>query len=464
MLVRRSSVPCLVFFAALLAAPIIIHLQAGRAISQQAASPSSLPEGELRATRELYAKDCAQCHDANGTGRASRKLFPETPDFTNAAWQAGRSDVQFLVSILEGKGTAMPGSGAKISQEQARSMVAFVRTFAPTKKTSNEIAAASDNSPASFAERLRLLQEQFAEQDKAFWELSKAPLKAPPDTLNPSPPLTKAKTSEPGGPAKSGPPGSPAVRELYSKQCANCHAANGTGSEEGRHLFPEMPDFTDASWQVRRSEGQFLGSILNGKGKGMPGYRAKISEEQARDLGAYVRAFHQTKNSSTEEKEGAPGEREHANSSVGFIEELVAWLGKSHRPAVHFPIALLVTAALAELLKIVTGRLSFDFASRYCIWVGAIMTVIAAVLGWFLGGFRLTDPSWILTTHRWSGVFTVACAGLVLGLSEVSRRRPTTRPRIWFRIALFGSVAVVMVTGFFGGAVAFGLDHYMWRP
>jgi uncharacterized membrane protein len=202
-------------------------------------------------------------------------------------------------------------------------------------------------------------------------------------------------------------------------------------------MFPEMPDFTDASWQVRRSEGQFLASILNGKGKGMPGYRQKISEEQARELGAYVRAFHHAKNSSTQEKEGNSSELAHANSSVGFFEELVAWLGKTHRPAVHFPIALLVAAALAELLRIITDKLSFDFATRYCIWVAAIMTVFAAILGWFLGGSQLTDASWIMTTHRWSGVFTVACAGMVLGLSEISRHRPTTRRRICYRLAVW---------------------------
>jgi mono/diheme cytochrome c family protein len=202
MLARRFSVPWFVFLATLLATPIIIHLQAGQAISQQAVSPSQSPADEFRATRELYAKHCAQCHGANGVGSRSRKLFPETPDFTNAAWQAGRSDVQFLVSILEGKGTGMPGWGAKISPEQARSMVAFVRTFTPTKKSSKEISVASDMSPASVAERLRLLQEQFAEHNKAFWELSKAPSKASPETINPSPPLANAKTSEPGNQAK----------------------------------------------------------------------------------------------------------------------------------------------------------------------------------------------------------------------------------------------------------------------
>jgi mono/diheme cytochrome c family protein/uncharacterized membrane protein len=515
MLSYRLSVRWLVFCAVLLSGPILIHLQPSRARSQQGSDLPALSEAETREARELYAKNCAQCHDANGTGVSSRKLFPETPDFTSAAWQAGRSDVQFLVSILEGKGTGMPGLATKLSQQQARRLVVLVRTFAPTKKTTKEKPPASkspetsenppaskspsgsesssetDNPSASFEERFRQLEKQFAEQTRLFKEASKAKVAIPPPKSDPpmssdppgngdpsvdsKPPPTlsnpavvaKAKPVESVVPADLGPP-IPAtpltVEQLYLRDCAKCHAANGCGSTECRGLFPETPDFTDASWQIRRSEGQFLASILNGKGKGMPAYRDKISEDQARDLGAYVRAFYQPKKSLKPTTEVGSVNREDTDASLNFLEELVGWLGKFHRPAVHFPIALLVMAALAELLAMVTGKLSFDAASRYCIWVGTIMAVVAATLGWFLGGFQLTDSSWILTTHRWWGVATVACAGLVLILSEVSRQRPGKGLRSCFRLALLGLAAVVAVTGFFGGAVAFGMDHYVWGP
>jgi hypothetical protein len=62
-----------------------------------------------------------------------------------------------------------------------------------------------------------------------------------------------------------------------------------------------------------------------------------------------------------------------------------------------------------------------------------------------------------LLTHRWLGTFTVACAGLVLVLSERSRQPDRRRTRVWFR-------GTPLVTGFFGGAVVFGLDHYTWPP
>jgi hypothetical protein len=109
-----------------------------------------------------------------------------------------------------------------------------------------------------------------------------------------------------------------------------------------------------------------------------------------------------------------------------------------------------------------TGKRSFDAITRYCVWFGALTAVVAGFLGWLLGGFSLTDASWILMTHRWLGTSTVACAVLVLCLSEMSRRPDQRRNRLGFRIVLFAGAILVLVTGFFGGAVVNGLEHYAW--
>ena len=147
-----------------------------------------------------------------------------------------------------------------------------------------------------------------------------------------------------------------------------------------------------------------------------------------------------------------------------LFEKLIGWLGKFHPPAVHFPIGLLTAAALAELLRLVTGKPAFDAISRYCVWFGTLTAVAAGALGWSLAGLRLTDESWVMTAHRWLGTSTVACAGLVLVLAEVSRRPDRCRTRMWFRVTLLIAAVLVLVTGFFGGAVVFGLDHYTWPP
>ena len=90
------------------------------------------------------------------------------------------------------------------------------------------------------------------------------------------------------------------------------------------------------------------------------------------------------------------------------VPPLLAWIGRFHPPLVHFPIALLSAAALAELLLVATGKAFFDSAVRFCVWGGALGAVGAALLGWLFGGFRVVDDEWVMTSHRWLGTATAA--------------------------------------------------------
>ena len=162
------------------------------------------------------------------------------------------------------------------------------------------------------------------------------------------------------------------MRELFRQRCVKCHGADGTG-REARDRLPEIPDFTKSSWQARRSDAQLLASILDGKDE-MPSWRDKISEEQARSLVAHVRAFTPTTEKSGQGQQEGPASAEPAESEPpsSFLGKLTRWLGEFHPPTVHFPIALLTVAAVAELLRMVTGRgkRALSAVSRYC--VGAI--------------------------------------------------------------------------------------------
>jgi len=196
----------------------------------------------------------------------------------------------------------------------------------------------------------------------------------------------------------------------------------------------------------------------------MPPVRGKISEQQARGLVAFVRAFAPTIGRPGQREPEGPdsAEPEEAKPARGLFEKMIRWLGKFHPPAVHFPIALLTAAAVAEFLRVATGKPAFDAITRYCVWFGTLTAAGAGTLGWFLAGFRLTDASWVMMTHRWLGTSTVASAGLVLVLSELSRRPDRRRTRMSFRVALLVVAVLVSATGFFGGAVVFGLKHYTW--
>ena len=141
---------------------------------------------------------------------------------------------------------------------------------------------------------------------------------------------------------------------------------------------------------------------------------------------------------------------------------LIEWLGLFHPPMVHFPIALIVAAAVAEFLLIFTGRTLFDSACRYCLWFGVIGGCVAAMLGWFAGDFKWTDSDQLMTTHRWLGTATTVWALISLALREKDSAALQPLLRIFFRIALFAGAMLVIATGMFGAVYVRGIDYYAW--
>jgi plastocyanin len=146
----------------------------------------------------------------------------------------------------------------------------------------------------------------------------------------------------------------------------------------------------------------------------------------------------------------------------GLAGETIRWLGKFHPAAANFPIALIVAAAVAEVLFAASRRPTFDAANRFCLWFGALAAVLTGTLGWFTGGFRTSDPSWVMMTHRWLGTSTDVLAVVTLLVGEASRRPGRQQARRWFRVLLVVVALMVLSAGFFGGALLYGIRHYDW--
>jgi mono/diheme cytochrome c family protein/uncharacterized membrane protein len=429
---------------------------------------------------QLFRQHCVKCHGADGTGSPARGPLPDIPDFTSASWQMRRSEAELLTSILGGKGEDMPPFRSKIKEKQAGALAAYVRSFAPTTDKPLRKKQREPTSSNSFAEEFRRSQEEMDKlksEGPADGERTKRPEPSP--RSPPSKPAEPSPHTAPPNPSAPAAAGVPDARELFRQQCVKCHGAEGTGNEVRRRQ-PAIPDFTDASWQEKRRDAQLLVSILDGKGKEMPPWHGKISAKQALILVAYVRSFAPTTGApggasqaspygrhpdpDEDQEQLSPTEPAEPESPRGFFGKVICWLGNFHPPAVHFPIALLTAAAVAELLRMLTRKPAFDAVSRFCVWFGTLAAVVAGVLGWFLGDFHVADASVVMTTHRWLGTSTVACAGLVLALAEVSRPPNRRRTRVWFRVTLLVMAGLVLVTGFLGGAVVYGLDHYTWPP
>jgi cytochrome c6 len=76
---------------------------------------------------------------------------------------------------------------------------------------------------------------------------------------------------------------------LFGQKCALCHGKDGKGLPQWR--AKGQPDFTDAHFQSSVTDQQISDVIHNGKGKFMPPFKEKLSDEQITALVAQVRAF-----------------------------------------------------------------------------------------------------------------------------------------------------------------------------
>ncbi len=135
------------------------------------------------------------------------------------------------------------------------------------------------------------------------------------------------------------------------------------------------------------------------------------------------------------------------------------WVGKLHPSIVHFPIALLLAAALAEVLVLLGAR-GLQPTVRFCVVLGFLGAAAAASIGWLAGEFALQTKEPQLSWHRWLGVSTAVLALLLLLASEVRARRegpsPWTARTRWL---LLLTAVVVSVTGHFGGILTHGADY-----
>lgn len=143
--------------------------------------------------------------------------------------------------------------------------------------------------------------------------------------------------------------------------------------------------------------------------------------------------------------------------------KLAVWIGKFHPPATHLPIGLLIGAAIAEACMIATGRPFFRHAAGFSLALAAASALVAAGLGWFNAGITFWEDDWLLATHRWLGASTTALSVVALIVfARANRQQALARSVLWYRALLFLTAGLVGATGFFGGALVYGINHYAW--
>lgn len=144
----------------------------------------------------------------------------------------------------------------------------------------------------------------------------------------------------------------------------------------------------------------------------------------------------------------------------------ILYAGKFHPPIIHFPVALILVAALLEMVAWLKPRAALSerlaVAAAINLFGGAAGALVAAALGWALAAGMGFEPELkpALFWHRWIGTATALVACVTVGAWFWRRRTGTTSTRLTFRLLLLLTAASVGVVGFLGGVLVYGWDHY----
>ena len=151
-------------------------------------------------------------------------------------------------------------------------------------------------------------------------------------------------------------------------------------------------------------------------------------------------------------QEAEPESHDEVSEAVGVSKVL-----KNLHPAtVHFPIALLLVAALVQAAALARGSARLDNAARVMAVAGGVGATLAAVFGWIHTGIW-TGGDATMQLHRWIGS-ALGLAGPVISWLAL---RPQAGRRT-YQTLLFAAALAVIVQGYLGAELSHGAGH-LWQ-
>ncbi|MFB2120093.1 DUF1549 domain-containing protein [Parapedobacter sp. 2B3] len=136
------------------------------------------------------------------------------------------------------------------------------------------------------------------------------------------------------------------------------------------------------------------------------------------------------------------------------------FVGRMHPMLVHFPVSLLLIAAVMELLTFRRFQSQLRAGINWLVFIGSLSAVIAASCGWLLAwtGEYGGDTFY---AHQWSGTATAvlgALAGLLLWAVVRKKRLAFIKA---YQVTLLLSSVGVFLAGHYGGSLTHGQDYLL---
>jgi uncharacterized membrane protein len=139
----------------------------------------------------------------------------------------------------------------------------------------------------------------------------------------------------------------------------------------------------------------------------------------------------------------------------------VGLLGRLHPVAVHFPIALLMAAALAEVLYVWRGKDAYAFTARFMLYTASFFAVVAVLLGLAAASGRTFSPDlgFHFGLHRVMGIVTGGLVVLTTGLAYGAKKQGGAWRYALYRVLLMVTVITVGIAAHSGATLVFGSGY-----
>lgn len=134
----------------------------------------------------------------------------------------------------------------------------------------------------------------------------------------------------------------------------------------------------------------------------------------------------------------------------------MALIGRLHPLIVHFPIALVIIAAVAESGASLTRDWRWRLVAYANVRAAAIFAIAAAFAGWRLA-VAPGDSTAVVEWHRWLGVCAAATT-VAAALATAGDNGRSLAAGWTYRAALMSATVLVIVTAHLGGVLVWGAD------
>uniref|UniRef100_UPI00260B3DDC c-type cytochrome domain-containing protein n=1 Tax=uncultured Winogradskyella sp. TaxID=395353 RepID=UPI00260B3DDC len=136
---------------------------------------------------------------------------------------------------------------------------------------------------------------------------------------------------------------------------------------------------------------------------------------------------------------------------------ILQFLGRLHPLVVHFPIGLLFTGFILELLTLNGKRKGLRDGISFMVYIGAGFAVLSALFGWFLKTQEdYTGNS--VDNHQYTGIATAVLALMTALVLKSSLKKSPVNLKA-YRIVFFITVVLLTIAGHLGANLTHGEDY-----